>query len=77
MLRHWTLMEAMMYAPYVAARLQTYRQGGVQKLNNLIAAMGVTTRAAEGTFREYLLLLLPILPAQHSHACSLKLHVMV
>jgi cell division control protein 45 len=38
--KHWTLHDAMLYSPYVATRLQTWREKGRRNLELLLAKMG-------------------------------------
>jgi len=41
LLRHWNLYEALQASPYVAARLQTWREGGRRTLDRLLAEAGL------------------------------------
>lgn len=50
--RHWTLFEAFQYSPYVAPRLQTWRDGGLAKLQLLFVNMGVPIEQARQSFGE-------------------------
>mmetsp|Transcript_28012 Transcript_28012/g.72073 ORF Transcript_28012/g.72073 Transcript_28012/m.72073 type:complete len:595 (+) Transcript_28012:73-1857(+) len=40
LLKHWTLHDSMLYSPYVATRLQTWREKGRRNLELLLAKMG-------------------------------------
>ncbi|KAF8055841.1 MOV10L1 [Scenedesmus sp. PABB004] len=48
--RHWTLFDAFLYSPYVAARMQTWRGGGQDAVALLLARMGISTEAAKNGF---------------------------
>ena len=41
MLRHWSLYEAMLHSPYVATRMQTWRDVGRQAMNSLLTHIGL------------------------------------
>ena len=51
LLRHWTLYDALLHSPFVATRLQTWKEPGRAALHRLLAEMGVPLRAARDAFR--------------------------
>lgn len=51
LLREWTLWEAMLHSPYVAARLQTYSEKGRERLEFLLAKIGIPLREAKNSFQ--------------------------
>jgi cell division control protein 45 len=51
LLREWTLWDAMEHSPYVAARLQTYTEKGRQRLEFLLAKLGIPLREARAPFQ--------------------------
>ena len=51
LLREWTLWEAMLNSPYVAARLQTYSEKGRERLEFLLAKIGIPLREAKSSFQ--------------------------
>lgn len=51
LLREWTLWDSMANSPYVAARLQTYSEKGRQRLEFLLAKLGIPLREARGSFQ--------------------------
>jgi len=51
LLREWTLWDAMVNSPYVASRLQTYSEKGRQRLEFLLAKLGIPLREARGSFQ--------------------------
>lgn len=50
--RHWSLYEAMRHSPYIAPRMQTWREGGAQKLGMVLVNMGIRTEEAKHKFSE-------------------------
>lgn len=48
--RHWSLYEAMQFSPYVAPRLQTWRDGGLAKLQLLFVNMGIPLEQARQAY---------------------------
>lgn len=51
LLREWSLWSAMVNSPYVASRLQTYTEKGRQRLEFLLAKLGIPLREARGSFQ--------------------------
>ncbi|KAI8103739.1 hypothetical protein M9435_006267 [Picochlorum sp. BPE23] len=51
LVREWTLWDAMMNSPYVAARLQTYSEKGRERLEFLLAKIGIPLREAKSSFQ--------------------------
>jgi cell division control protein 45 len=51
LLREWTLWDAMINSPYVAARLQTYSEKGKERLEFLLAKIGIPLREAKSSFQ--------------------------
>ena len=47
LLRHWSLLEALRYSPYVAVRLHTWRDAGQHMLHLLLARCGVPLKQAK------------------------------
>ncbi len=47
LLRHWSLLEALRYSPYVAVRLHTWRGAGQHMLHLLLARCGVPLKQAK------------------------------
>jgi cell division control protein 45 len=47
MLRHWSLYDAMTHSPYVATRLQTWREAGRASLHSLLAHLGLPLEACK------------------------------
>lgn len=47
MLRHWSLYDAMTHSPYVATRLQTWREAGKASLHSLLAHLGLPLEACK------------------------------
>ena len=41
LLRHWTLYDALCFSPFVATRLEVWRDHGKQRLHELLALLGV------------------------------------
>lgn len=50
LLREWSLWDAMVHSPYVSARLHTYTEKGRQKLELLMAKLGIPLREARSSF---------------------------
>ena len=50
MLRHWSLYDAMTHSPYVATRLQTWREQGRVSLHSLLAHLGLPLEACKQQF---------------------------
>ena len=50
MLRHWSLYDAMTHSPYVATRLQTWREHGRASLHSLLAHLGLPLDACKQQF---------------------------
>ena len=50
MLRHWSLYDAMTHSPYVATRLQTWREHGRASLHSLRAHLGLPLAARKQQF---------------------------
>ena len=50
MLRHWSLYEAMMHSPYVATRMQTWRDVGRQAMNSLLTHIGLPLEVCKQQF---------------------------
>ena len=50
MLRHWSLYDAMTHSPYVATRLQTWREHGRASLHSLLAHLGLPLEACKQQF---------------------------
>lgn len=50
LLWEWNLYDAMLYSPYVAARLQTYTEKGRQMLDLLFAKLGIPLEEAQRSF---------------------------
>jgi cell division control protein 45 len=50
LMRHWTLMNAMQYSPFVAARLRLWTHEGNERLQILLAKMGVPLREANTAY---------------------------
>jgi len=48
--RHWSLYEALVYSPFVAARLRTWSEAGRTTVETLLAVMGLPLREAKKTF---------------------------
>ena len=42
LIRHWSLYESMLHSPYLAARLRVWNDAGRQRLNKLLAKMGMS-----------------------------------
>lgn len=51
LVREWSLWDAMMNSPYVAARLQTYSEKGKERLEFLLAKIGIPLREAKSSFQ--------------------------
>lgn len=51
LLREWNLWEAMVNSPYVASRLHTYTEKGRQRLEFLLAKLGIPLREAKASFQ--------------------------
>lgn len=51
LLREWTLWDAMVNSPYVASRLQTYSEKGRQRLEFLLAKLGIPLQQAKGSYQ--------------------------
>lgn len=51
LLREWSLWDAMLNSPYVAARLQTYAEKGRERLEFLLAKIGIPLREAKSSFQ--------------------------
>ena len=51
LLREWSLWESMLNSPYVAARLQTYSEKGRERLEFLLAKIGIPLREANSSFQ--------------------------
>ena len=51
LVREWSLWDAMMNSPYVAARLQTYSEKGRERLEFLLAKIGIPLREARSSFQ--------------------------
>ena len=51
LVREWSLWDAMMNSPYVAARLQTYSEKGRERLEFLLAKIGIPLREAKSSFQ--------------------------
>jgi cell division control protein 45 len=47
MLRHWSLYDAMTHSPYVATRMQTWREVGRASLHSLLAHLGLPLEACK------------------------------
>jgi cell division control protein 45 len=50
LMRHWTLMDAMQYSPFVASRLRLWTHEGNERLHILLAKMGVPLRDANTAY---------------------------
>lgn len=50
LLWEWSLYEAMLYSPYVAARLQTYTEKGRTALELLLAKLGIPLQQARSPY---------------------------
>lgn len=50
LLNHWSLYEAMMHSTYVATRLRTWKESGQQKLQLLLAKMGLPLIECQQSF---------------------------
>jgi cell division control protein 45 len=50
LMRHWTLMEAMKYSPFVTSRLRLWTHDGNERLQILLAKMGVPLRDANTAY---------------------------
>jgi hypothetical protein len=48
--RHWSLYDAMRTSPYVAPRLQTWRDGGLDRLRMLLVRVGLSLEQARAPF---------------------------
>jgi cell division control protein 45 len=51
LVREWSLWDAMMNSPYVASRLQTYSEKGRERLEFLLAKIGIPLREAKSSFQ--------------------------
>lgn len=51
LLREWNLWESMVNSPYVASRLHTYTEKGRQRLEFLLAKLGIPLREAKASFQ--------------------------
>lgn len=51
LLREWSLWDSMLNSPYVAARLQTYSEKGRERLEFLLAKIGIPLREAKSSFQ--------------------------
>jgi cell division control protein 45 len=51
LLREWSLRESMEHSPYVAARLQTYTRKGRERLEFLLAKLGIPLKEAAESFQ--------------------------
>ena len=47
MLRHWSLLEAMLHSPYVVTRIRTWREKGRDNIKGLLARMGFPLRDSQ------------------------------
>jgi hypothetical protein len=50
LMRHWTLMEAMQHSPFVSSRLRLWTHDGNERLQILLAKMGVPLREANTAY---------------------------
>lgn len=51
LLREWSLWDSMLNSPYVASRLQTYTEKGRERLEFLLAKIGIPLREARSSFQ--------------------------
>ncbi|KAK0345622.1 DNA replication initiation factor cdc45 [Friedmanniomyces endolithicus] len=46
LIRHWSLLDSMLHPPYLATRLHIWNEPGRQRLNKLLAKMGISLQEA-------------------------------